>query len=256
MVSIAPFNRSGLAVLSDLRTPEWGELFAILEKAQSSFLAHESEFRSPEYKWPRDPLHNWSRCWEYPYVYHHIRRWKAGLPNGRAPHVVDIGSGVTFFPFAVAQMGCNVSCCDIDLVCEKDMLRAACAVPHSPGRVGFRLVEGTYLPFEDEEVDAAYCISVIEHLSDFDTFLKEVRRILKPGGLFVVTFDLDLRGDHEIGPLKYRRLKDTIKELFSTREHEMTIHPVDLLTSCNSSYPIPAQSFHLAVEGQILTRKI
>jgi SAM-dependent methyltransferase len=255
MVSVDPFNRSGLAALSDLETPEWDELFAILEKEQSSFLAQEYEFRSPEYKWPRDPLHNWSRCWEYPYVYHHLRKWRSGLTGGTSPHLVDVGSGVTFFPFAVARLGCNVSCTDIDSICEKDLSRAALKVSQAPGFVNFRLTNGSTLPFSDGEMDAVYCISVIEHLPDFDILLKEIHRILKSGGIFLLTFDLDLRGDQEIGPLKYRQLKDTIKELFSTREHEVTIHPVDLLTSCNGPYPEPGQPFRLAVEGQILTRK-
>jgi SAM-dependent methyltransferase len=142
----------------------------------------------------------------------------------------------------------------MDSICEKDLSSAVLSVSQDPGRVSFRHTDGITLPFFSGEVDAVYCISVVEHSPDFDILLNEIHRILKPGGIFLLTFDLDLRGDHEIGPLKYRRLKDTIKELFSTREHEMTIHPVDLLTSSNSSYPIPVQSFHLAVEGQILTR--
>src|SRR5215213_8923717 len=95
-----PFDRGGLAALSDLKTPEWRELFERLEKDQAEFQASDSQFRSSEYKWPRDPLHTWSRVWEYPYAYHHLTRRLAASP-ARAPHVVDFGSGVTFFPFAV-----------------------------------------------------------------------------------------------------------------------------------------------------------
>ncbi len=56
-----PFKRSGIAALSDLQNKEWEELFYFLEKKQAEFLEKEGEFRSAEYKWPRDPLHTWSR---------------------------------------------------------------------------------------------------------------------------------------------------------------------------------------------------
>jgi hypothetical protein len=61
-----PFDRSGLAALSDLQTEEWRELFTSLEDQQREFLAKEEAFRSADYPWPRDPLHTWSRVWEYP----------------------------------------------------------------------------------------------------------------------------------------------------------------------------------------------
>lgn len=251
------FDFSGLAALSDLKTPEWGELFSLLEKEQASFLIHEREFRSPEYRWPRDPLHNWSRCWEYPYAYHHLRKWRMKTPESECPHIVDVGSGVTFFPFAVARMGGMVSCTDIDPVCGKDMTRAVQKVPQAPGCVEFRLTNGSTLPFFDGEADSVFCISVIEHIPNFDVTLREIYRILKPGGLFLITLDIDLRGDSEIGPLKYRRLKSMLKELFDTKEHETTTHPADLLTSRNGLYSILGQPppFYLAVEGQVLAKR-
>ena len=244
------FDRSGLAALSDLQTPEWHELFGPLENMQAEFLSHEPGFRSLEYKWPRDPLHNWSRCWEYPYVYHHLLKWRSKVPKN--PRVVDVGSGVTFFPFAVARLGCGVSCVDIDPICERDLMRAACCVPCAPGHVNFRYASGSLLPFSTEEIDAVYCISVIEHMPDFSV-LKEIHRILKPGGLFLLTFDLDLRGDQEIGPVRYRQLKEGLRALFA-ENHDETVHPTDILTSSNSLFPVPGQPFYLAVEGQFLRR--
>lgn len=42
-------------------------------------------------------------------------------------------------------------------------------------------------PFEDNYFDAVYCGEVIEHLFDPDHLLKEIRRVLKPGGTCVIT---------------------------------------------------------------------
>jgi SAM-dependent methyltransferase len=42
-------------------------------------------------------------------------------------------------------------------------------------------------PFKDDSFDAAFAGDIIEHLYDTDFFIKETRRILKPGGVFVIT---------------------------------------------------------------------
>ncbi len=277
-VSNHPFNRSGLAGLSDLDTPEWSELFAKLESDQSGFLAKASEFRSPDYKWPGDPLHTWSRVWEYPYAYHHLQSWRRTLPANHLPHVVDLGSGVTFFPFSVARLGCRVTCTDTDPVAGTDLQRAAGCVPQKPGSVEFRLC-GDRLPFEDGEVDALFCISVLEHIPGRERTVSEVARVLRHGGLLVLTMDLDLRGDSEIGIQPYRKLMQTLEQHFDYQCPDRTVHPADILTSKTGPFPVakrgglkfaareairralgrkprPRLPFVLAAMGLVLTRKL
>jgi SAM-dependent methyltransferase len=276
-----PFDRSGLAALSDLETREWRELFSLLEEEQSEFLAKEGKFRSRGYKWPRDPLNSWSRVWEYPYTYHHLQQARSQWPAAPSPRVVDLGSGVTFFPFAVARLGYHVTCADVDPVCATDIARAARALPPAPDAVDFRLIEGDTLPFQDNEIEAVYCISVLEHIPAFEKTVADIFRILKPAGLFVLTFDLDLRGDSQIGPIQYRNLKRVLSQHFDFLCSEVVVHPADLLTSTGGLCPIrgpsglsrvwflakqkvkplfgkpptPLVPFHLCVEGLVLVRK-
>lgn len=233
-----PFERSGLAALSDLETPAWRQVLSDLERHQREFLEHEQEFRSADYKWPRDSLHTWSRVWEYPYAYAHLRAQAKNFQGEDAPSVVDLGSGVTFFPFAVARLGYRVLCADVDATCDGDLGGAVRCVPHEPGEVEFRLIEGTRLPFDDEEVDAVYCISVLEHIPDFENTVNEIARIIKPGGLVVVTFDLDIRGDSEIGLVAHRRLMAVLQEHFVHVWPETTVHPADLLRTKNGPHPL------------------
>lgn len=47
----------------------------------------------------------------------------------------------------------------------------------------------TRTPFPDAHFDAATCLSVIEHGVDTDAFLREMRRLVAPGGLLVVSMD-------------------------------------------------------------------
>jgi ubiquinone/menaquinone biosynthesis C-methylase UbiE len=110
-----------------------------------------------------------------------------------------LGSGVTFFPFSVAKLGYQVTCVDIDPIVDVDIARAARIVDQSPGEVDCRQCDSSHLPFADEEADVVYCISVLEHVSDFENTIDEVFRVLKIGGLFILTMDLDSSGYLDIG---------------------------------------------------------
>lgn len=231
-----PFNRCGQAALSDLQTPAWRGLFVRLEQAQARFLEHEAAFRSPDYPWPRDPLHDWSRCWEYPYTFHHLAGFREQWRESPLPVVVDVGSGVTFFPFALAALGYDVRCTDTDPICRTDLERAIPLVSTAPGRVSFRLIEGARLPVADAEAAVVTCISVVEHIPDFVSTIRELARVLRPGGLLVLTNDLDLRGDHEIGVAGYQLLRQTLREHFEPVCPEVAVHPADLLRTSNGPY--------------------
>lgn len=224
-----PFQRSGVAALSDFQTSAWRDTFSVLEAAQSEFLSKQHLFRSPEYKWPLDALHNWSRCWEYPYAYHHLLRWLTKLAPGANRTVADVGSGVTFFPFSVARLGCHVTCTDIDPICEKDLLRAKNQVPTKPGDVSFRRTDGSRLPFADGECGAVYCISVLEHIAEFSSTVREITRILQPGGLFILTVDLDLQGNQEIRVDQYDQLIASLRSNCEFVFPQATVHPADIL---------------------------
>jgi len=207
---VNPFDRNGLALLSDIQSAEWQFNFKYLEELQNEFRDKEKAFRSPEYIWPRDPLHCWSRVWEYPYVYSNIRKWIGNNPT----KIADIGSGVTFFPFAVAKLGHEVVCCDIDPVCRRDIAKAVQEL--SENHVSFRLIADTKLPFENQELDSAYCVSVLEHVPNFSATILEISRILKPGGLLILTIDRAFAGQGGISGEDYKSLFKTLSEHFES----------------------------------------
>ena len=233
-----PYERSGLAALSDLDAPEHRMLLSQLETDQGDFLAKEAEFRSPTYRWPRDALHTWSRVWEYPYVYYHLKQLAASSEPGSLSRVVDLGSAVTFFPFSVATLGYDVQCLDIDCACAPDIERLARLVDHRPGSVAFRLISNARFPLEDSEIDALYCVSVLEHIPDFEHTIAEVFRVLKPHGVFILTIDLDLCGYQEISVSRYYDLRNLLCRRFELQKPEITVHPFDLLQARNSRFPL------------------
>lgn len=276
------FSRSGIAALSDLESAECLELFRLLEIDQERFSEKQVLFRSPQYMWPKDPLHTWSRVWEYPYVYYHLKCLKERSASVSLPRVVDLGSGVTFFPFSISRLGYSVTCTDTDPICAVDLPRAIKNLAHEPGEINFRLVKGPTLPFEDGEADVLYCISVLEHIASFEKTLAEVARILRPGGLLLLTVDLDLRGDAELSVKNHRQLTKELCDNFEYIYQETTTHPSDVLHSANGPFaierpkgrqllkfvlrqyiantllgrkPRPIIPFHLAVQGWAMTRR-
>ena len=228
------FDRSGLASLEDLDHVEYKIFFEKIEIVQRQFSELEDQFRSSTYKWPKDSLHCWSRCWEYPYVLHHLKKYK----EDRKEIIVDIGCGVTFFPFCIAREGFDVIGVDIDPIVELDLLKAATIVPSLPASISFRSTDGETLPFAESEVDKIYCISVLEHIPDPSKTIDEFARVLKKGGILILTIDIDLEGNFDIGPQKFLSLRDVLQKYFEWREHETTIHPIRILRSNNGPYPL------------------
>lgn len=163
-----------------------------------------------------------------------------GLAAGCVVLSTDVGSGVTFFPFSLAKIGYQVVCTDIDPICKRDLALARKCVLHSPGTVDFRLIEGPRIPFEDSECDALYCISVLEHIPDFEKTIAEMARILKPGGLCLITCDINLQPEDglQLDSAQYARLMSLIDRFFLRVYPERTIHPSEILTTRNSPYPL------------------
>lgn len=53
------------------------------------------------------------------------------------------------------------------------------------------LGDAAKIPLKSKTVDLVFANSVLEHIKDIDKVLAEVRRVLKPGGLFIATMPSD-----------------------------------------------------------------
>ena len=63
-----------------------------------------------------------------------------------------------------------------------DLARAA-AEAGGHANATFHVGDVTDLPFEDDSFDVAHCHTVLTHVPDTQAILREVRRVVKPGGL-------------------------------------------------------------------------
>jgi GT2 family glycosyltransferase/glycosyltransferase involved in cell wall biosynthesis/SAM-dependent methyltransferase len=116
-------------------------------------------------------------------VYEHFHRylWAAGLVAGR--RVLDIASGEGFGSALLARTAESVVGIDIDET----------SVRHS--RLNYALANLRFEPgdardlsaFADGSFDAVVAFEVIEHIAEQERMLDEVKRVLVPGGLLIVS---------------------------------------------------------------------
>ncbi len=69
------------------------------------------------------------------------------------------------------------------------------------------------LPFKSEEFDIAFCISVLEHTRNYEKVIREIWRVLKVGGLLILTFhafDVSLDGSASIPLTDAQKLLETL----------------------------------------------
>jgi SAM-dependent methyltransferase len=205
----------GIPSLAEYQALCRSEGFAALEAFSDAFLAANRDTLVPyARRWAADPLRNWSRRWEYPFV---LGALEHDLDASDRPpdRILDAGSGATFFPFALADRfaGARIACCDLDgtLAPLFGRLRHA----HRP-RVTFSIAALQGLPFRTNCFDAVACVSVLEHTDAFEHILDEFRRVLRPGGLLLVTFDISLDGRSDIDPAGAERLLAAIGARFES----------------------------------------
>lgn len=100
--------------------------------------------------------------------------------SGRG-RVLDVAAGSGIAAGALAERGWRVSALDIseELVAQIQERGQIDAAVHD-------LSEGP-LPFQDGTFEAVFAGEIIEHLVDTASFVAELRRVLKPGGIAVIT---------------------------------------------------------------------
>jgi len=52
--------------------------------------------------------------------------------------------------------------------------------------------QGEKLPFGDKAFDVVYCFETLEHMTEFSIGIREIDRVLKPGGVTFVSFPIEM----------------------------------------------------------------
>lgn len=103
-------------------------------------------------------------------------------PQWAGLDVLDLGCGGGIMSEALARRGARVVGVD-------PALRALEAARSHASQGGLSIIyregRGDQIPLEDQSVDRVVCVDVLEHIPDLAPVFAEVRRVLRPGGIFL-----------------------------------------------------------------------
>jgi ubiquinone/menaquinone biosynthesis C-methylase UbiE len=139
------------------------------------------------------------RFWvEAPHPFITRDRLREALAPDEGERLLEVGPGTGYYTLDAAEWVGSEGQVEI-LDVQQEML------DHTMRRAGERglanisptLADATALPYDDDGFDAAYLITVLGEIPDQDSAVRELARVLKPGGRLVVG---ELLGDpHYLG---------------------------------------------------------
>ena len=135
-----------------------------------------------------------------------VRRIAQGEARSR---MLDLGSGIS----PVAPVGPSVVYSDVSPTAMR-MLRSDLSGAH------YVALDATALPFRTESLDALVCSEVLEHIRDDRGALREMYRVLRPGGRLILTvpihpyfYTFDDRYVGHFRRYRVQELSETLEEI-------------------------------------------
>jgi len=188
---VRPLSR--FATVADVLTPEFRSINKTLDELTVKYdLPDHSDLNEDRYPWSlgmlSKPAFYAARLWEYPYSI-----LSAELQPGMM--VADIGCGMTAFTIYLKDyVRCDVTGVDPDVFDSGIKYKGHGVSQEFLSNTGLRVLRGdiTDIPLETDSQDRVFCISVMEHVTPDVRLqgMREIARILKPGGRAIVTVDM------------------------------------------------------------------
>jgi len=186
---------SRYATENDIKTEEFKIIIKKLNSICKEYnLSDHSKLNKERYPWSENyltyPQMYATRLWEYPWAVLNSKI-KRGMK------CADLGCGESAFTIYLKnECKCKTIGFDKDIYLEtnKDNFGVS---ENIIKKTGIKIVQCSIdnIPWEDNYFDRVFCISVIEHIKDFNTrakVMREISRILKPKGLAVITVDVNI----------------------------------------------------------------
>jgi len=147
---------------------------------------------------------------------------------GPAGRILDLSCGEGYGMPILAASGATVLGVDI---APEAVLSARRRWRADDGRLAFVVADGICLPFADASLAAVCSVETLEHIPDDAAFLREIARVLHPGGTAAITTpNRDRPGSRSIPPNPYHvreyaptEFKSLLRGVFR-RVHVLGLH--------------------------------
>jgi 2-polyprenyl-6-hydroxyphenyl methylase/3-demethylubiquinone-9 3-methyltransferase len=150
-------------------------------------------------------------------------KWMDRQIDWAGKRVLDLGCAGGFMAEALAERGAVVTGIDP----AEDAVAVARTHASQTGKnIRYDIGVGEALPYEDGHYDAVVCVDVLEHVADLDQTVREISRVLTPGGLFL----FDTINRNPIARLATITMAEDILRLLprGTHDPDMYIKPAEL----------------------------
>jgi SAM-dependent methyltransferase len=110
----------------------------------------------------------------------HLKAYETAAELARGKVILDLGCNNGYGTELIARGAARVTGADVSARSIEAAQRRC------PG-LDFTLIDGATLPWADASFDAVFSFQVIEHIEDPSSYLQEIHRVLKPGGVAMFT---------------------------------------------------------------------
>jgi len=122
------------------------------------------------------------RIWEYPWIWFQVESLRGGNLS-----VLDIGSEKSPLPWFLATQGFKMIVSDNTGKHWQTWQRAS---HNLQVKVRKRILDAQAIDLPTASIDIFLSVSVIEHIPHKEQVIAEAARVLRPGGLLIMTFDI------------------------------------------------------------------
>jgi ubiquinone/menaquinone biosynthesis C-methylase UbiE len=140
----------------------------------------------------------------------HLHRYALALSFTGGKVVLDIACGEGYGAHLLAEKAEQVIGVDID---EQTINHAI--KKYRKSNLGFKRGSAIALPVESNQFDVVVSFETLEHLKEHDQMLAEIKRVLKPGGVVIMSTPDKKNYSDEPGYKNVYHLKELYKEEFS-----------------------------------------